>query len=567
MTATGSTAERARGALREWFGHDDFLGPQLCVIEHLVAGGDALVIMPTGGGKSLCYQLPALLSDGVTVVLSPLIALMQDQVDQLVAKGIPATFINSSLSRKERDERLAGVVAGAYKLLYVTPERFRKEPFVEQIRKVNVPLLAVDEAHCVSAWGHDFRPDYSRLVRIRQLLGDPPTIALTATATLDTQADIRDKLGIEDARLFHTGIERPNLFVGVREVQDDDDKFERIRDVVSRVRGPGIIYMALIKDLVVLQERLLRAGFDALVYHGDLPARDRRRTQRAFLESDDALIVATNAFGMGVDKPDIRFILHGQIPGSVEAYYQEIGRAGRDGGESFCELLYAQQDLMIQKQFVEWANPDGRFVRDVYNQLDRWGDSLHARDLQDLRETLLLKNRADGRVEMALGLLRAEGIVDGSFQRKDLRLVRELAPREEDRLVEGSKRERDLRRLLQIVEYARDATCRKQAIHGYFGFEWEEDGCGACDRCVEAESRLERLDGPRALRRERGDDADGAPVSVGDWIVVKDRFRVTVKSIDRQKGEWIAQGQSADDLRIRSYNLSRVTWRPMEVDA
>lgn len=566
VAASGDPDAELRRLLRDAFHHDDFVGPQLDIMRHVLAGGDALVIMPTGGGKSLCYQLPALLAPGLTVVLSPLIALMQDQVDQLRARGVPATFINSSLDRSEREQRLADVIAGRFKLLYVTPERFRQAAFAAALATLDIALLAVDEAHCISAWGHDFRPEYGRLARIRAQLGHPPVIALTATATAGTQRDIREKLGIPAARLFHTGIERENLFLGVRPVADEEQKFARIRELIGAIQGPGIVYMALIKDLERLHERLLRSGFDALVYHGELPAADRRRVQRRFLESADAVIVATNAFGMGVDKADIRFIVHGQLPGSVEAYYQEIGRAGRDGRDSLCELLYAQEDLLIQKQFVEWANPDAVFLRNVYNLLESWQDHLYAHDVQELRETLLLKNRADGRVEMALGLLRAEGIVEGGFERRDLRIVRPLERAEEARILEAGKRERDLRRLLHIVEYARGERCRKEVIHEYFGFPpGAVAGCGACDVCVDTVARLAAMPGPRVGVAALRDPADAAsrdaPVAVGDWIMIRGRFAVTVTAVRRQHHEWIAQAQSADDLKIRSYNLNRVPWQ------
>ncbi len=553
--------ERAAELLWTRFGHARFLPPQAEVVEHLLAGNHALVIMPTGGGKSICYQLPALLLDGVTIVLSPLIALMQDQVDALVAKGIPATFINSSLDRREREARLASVVRGDVKLLYVTPERFRKPEFVSAIARVHVPLLAVDEAHCVSAWGHDFRPEYGRVGRIRERLGDPPTIALTATATLDTQRDIRERLRIPDARLFHAGIERENLRIAVRTVGDPEERFERIVDVIGRIGGSGIVYFALIKDLRATRERLHRRRVDTLQYHGDMNAKDRRRAQRTFLASNDAVVLATNAFGMGVDKPDIRFILHAQVPGSIESYYQEIGRAGRDGADSFCELLYLEEDLMIQKQFAEWANPDARFLRTAHDVLVRWGDTLHARGLEDLKETLLLKNRADGRADTVLALLAAEGIVEGSFERHDLRVVRGLAPGEEDRIIDVDKRERDLRRLLEVVELARGNGCRKAAIHGYFGFPWPGGPCASCDRCADASTFL---GGFEARAPASVSAAEDAPVEVGAWIRVKDRFVVTVQRVFRDRDRWIIEAQSIGDFKTRTYDLSRVAWEPIE---
>ncbi|MFG0317093.1 MAG: RecQ family ATP-dependent DNA helicase, partial [Planctomycetota bacterium JB042] len=547
-----------RTALLERFGHQEFRGFQREVIEHLLAGGDALVLLPTGGGKSLCYQLPALLLDGVTVVLSPLIALMQDQVDALRRRGLPATFVNSSLTRAEREKRVADVVAGRVKLLYVTPERFRKPEFVEAIGRVRVSLLAVDEAHCVSAWGHDFRPEYGRIGRIRDLLGGPPTVALTATATTETQADVRARLGIEGARLFAGGIERPNLHLAVREVGADDEWFDRLVTTIRGIAGPGIVYVALIKDLRDLQDRLLRVGVDVLVYHGDLDPRERRRVQREFLGADDRVVLATNAFGMGVDKPDIRFVVHAQVPGSVESLFQEVGRAGRDGAPSYCELLYLEEHLSIQRQFVEWANPDARFVRGVFDVLARWGETLHARELDDLRNELLVKNRSDGRVETTLALLTAEGVLDGSFERRDLAIVRPLERGEEDRVVASGKRDRDLRRLLEVVRYVQETGCRKRAIHGYFGLDWPADRpCGACDRCVDEESVRASFEPRRSGPAASGDDA--APVKVGDWIRVKKRFVVTVKSVTRKPtGGWVVQGQSAGDFKIRAYDLGKV---------
>ncbi|MCB9831763.1 MAG: ATP-dependent DNA helicase RecQ [Planctomycetes bacterium] len=554
--------ECARRLLRERFGHDAFQGLQEEVIRAVLAGEDVLLIAPTGGGKSLCYQLPALVFEGLTVVISPLIALMQDQVESLRRRGLAATFINSSLDKEERERRMVEVAAGAHDLLYVTPERFRKPAFRELMAGLPVALLAVDEAHCITSWGHDFRPAYGRLGEIRRLLGEPPTIALTATATPETQEGILTTLGIPGARVFHAGIERPELHVAVHEVADREEKIARILALVERVGGPGIVYLALIRELRELEDELRRRGLDPLVYHGRLSAHERRRMQEDFFASRSRVVLATNAFGMGVDKADIRFIVHGQIPGSPEAYFQEIGRAGRDGRPAICELLYLPEDLLIQKQFIEWANPAPDFLRSVHDLMVNWGDTLHARSEEEIVETLLLKNRGDGRVATVLGLLDAAGITRGSFERGDLRLERELEPGEERELVAPGKRDRDLQRLLDIVQYAREDGCRRRRIERYFGFAGARD-CGNCDRCLSTDDWLAGHfeAGVEAVVEAAG--ADEAPVRRGEWLEIGRGHHVVVRKVEHSRRGTVVEVECADDLQVRSYDLARVRWRKL----
>jgi len=550
--------------LKDHFGFPAFRGRQAAVIRHVLEGGGGLVVFPTGEGKSLCYQLPALLLDGLTVVLSPLIALMQDQVAALREKGIPATFINSSLSRRDRETRLEAALAGKVKLLYVTPERFRVSSFLEGIGRCKVSFMAVDEAHCVSLWGHDFRPDYARVGEIRAKLGNPPVLGLTATATPDVQRDILTRLQVPDAPVFHTGIERENLFLSVQEVDTDEDKVEYILKRCRDIGGPGIVYMALIQDLLKLETELRRHGLRPLVYHGDLSNSERRELQHRFMNMDDALILATNAFGMGVDKADIRFILHHQIPRNLEAYYQEVGRAGRDGKGSLCELLFRAEDVLIQKEFTEWANPGKAFLKSVLDVLERNHERLAVLDVQDLRETLLVKNRRDGRVETCLAFLDTAGSIRGDLDRGNFEILRVPDDEEIDTWMDANKRERDLKHLLKMTEYARSDQCRKAVIHEHFGFSAMAGGCGSCDRCEEESAWLtDRL--PEGERRpiRPADRVDSEVLCRGDWIEIQ-RFGLGMVTQVQKKGRRTRiQVELSDTMKKRFFDLDRIRWRKL----
>ena len=402
--------------LKEFFGFDSFKGDQEQIVKHLVSGGDAFVIMPTGGGKSLCYQLSALVMEGTAIVISPLIALMKNQVDAIrgfVAgnEGI-AHFLNSSLSRSQLNEVKEDLLSGRTKLLYVAPESLTKPENIALLKEIKISFYAVDEAHCISEWGHDFRPEYRRIKSITEEIGKAPIIALTATATPKVQSDIQKNLGMTDAKVFKSSFNRPNLYYEIR------DKSDPKRDIIKFIKQnpgkSGIIYCLSRKKVEELAELLNINGIKALPYHAGLDAKTRAENQDKFLMEEVDVIVATIAFGMGIDKPDVRFVIHYDIPKSIEGYYQETGRAGRDGKEGICIAFYRYKDIQKLEKFMQ-----GKPVAE-----------------QEIGKQLLL----------------------------------------------------------EVVAYAESNQCRRKLLLNYFGEDYMQDNCGACDNCLHPKKKFDGRD-------------------------------------------------------------------------
>jgi ATP-dependent DNA helicase RecQ len=476
-------------ALEKYFGFREFREPQGEVISEILNGQDVFVVMPTGGGKSLCYQLPAILLEGVTVVVSPLVALMKDQVDALAARGLSATLINSTISIGEQQQRIRRMRDGEFKLVYIAPERFRSRSFLQALGQITIGLFAIDEAHCISQWGHDFRPDYFRLGSVLEELGRPQVAAFTATATPEVRTDIVKRLGLENPSVFVAGFARPNLRFQVSETERESEKFNRLRELIRRHRT-GIVYCATRKRVDQVSQELKSWGIRVVSYHGGIDDAAREDAQNQFTQTDCDVAVATNAFGMGIDRADIRFVVHFEIPGSLEAYYQEAGRAGRDGEPAECELLFNYADTRIQDFFINGSNPSVELIRNVYlllrNMANEQGEI--ERSIHDIAARVDHENN-EMAVHAAITILDRHGVIDrydipGKRIRGTRLLRRDLQPLQLpiDIAALREKEQRDRAKLKAMVDYAYGRECRQKTILRYFG-DSSFTSCGACDRC------------------------------------------------------------------------------------
>ncbi|MFC1678328.1 RecQ family ATP-dependent DNA helicase [Patescibacteria group bacterium] len=420
--------QQTRELLKLHYGYDSFWPGQEKTIDNILANKSTVVIMPTGGGKSLCYQLPALVLDGVTIVISPLIALMKDQVDNLTRIGIPATFINSSITFSETINRLEAVKKNQYKLLYIAPERFYNQEFKDALKDMQVSLFAIDEAHCISQWGHDFRPSYLKLCEAIELVGNPPVMALTATATPEVREDIIKQLDLQNPELVITGFARPNLQFGVIHA-NERNKPSYILDAINSVRDEsGIIYVGTRARADDLLQILLENDIEAVSYHAGMETEERKWIQENFMKGKAKVIVATNAFGLGIDKANIRYVIHYDMPGTVEAYYQEAGRAGRDGSPSFCMLLYNSRDRHLQEFFIKGDNPPPETIREIYETLLGFESEVVLITYAELG-AMLSDTLPDMAIGTSLKILEREGYIGRSHEKRGqayLKLIKDI---------------------------------------------------------------------------------------------------------------------------------------------
>jgi ATP-dependent DNA helicase RecQ len=487
-----------RTALHEKFGFERFHPGQEEVISRVMAGQDTLAILATGAGKSLCYQLPAVVLPGTTIVVSPLIALMKDQIDMLRERGVTNVLaLNSTLSEDQEVAAVAKIATGAMKIVFVTPEKLEDDAFVATLQQLEIPLFVVDEAHCISAWGHDFRPAYLNLGRVITQLGKPTVLALTATATPAVREDILIQLGIPTVKPIVKGFDRPNLRYEVKRADSEAAKLKILKELFDTgLEGTGIIYTATIKNALEVQHYLHdHLSLPAAVYHSKLQKQDRVSVHELFMQENIRAVVATNAFGLGIDKPNIRFVVHYDLPGSVEAYTQEAGRAGRDGDLSRCILLYRMSDTRVQNYFLTGKYPDVEEVQKVFGTLEFFGTQEGGVSLTDLRKISQLPLT---KLKVILALLKKSGFIETSSRAKYT--LTENAREKRELLLNltnyETKKSYDQSKLAMMLQYAENSSCRRRFILNYFGEDYDTETCGACDNCLQG-NRSRALSGYR----------------------------------------------------------------------
>ena len=580
------------------FGIRAFRPGQALTIRNVMAGIDTLAIMPTGAGKSLCYQLPALELTGVTLVVSPLIALMKDQHDKLVELGIDVVRLDSTVSPRDEQIALARLTDEKPCIAYVTPERLTDPRFRERLTGVRVSLFVVDEAHCISQWGHDFRPAYLGLGDAVRALGRPPVLALTATAPAKVKDDILAQLGIADAAVIDIGLSRPNLRYYVWKAESERKKQAILLRLLDRHGGCGIIYAATVRAVDALADFLHEQGIACGRYHGRMRAKDRDRVQTAFMEhSDPRIMVATNAFGLGVDKPDIRFVIHYNFPGSLESYYQEAGRAGRDGAPAHCILLYQPEDKRIQSFFLGGRYPTPEQTQAVATALVEGyravTDADPPADADELTTTVPLKSIAAAaqapakKARVVLSFLKEIGFAAEAPGQQFAPLDAE--PPSLPELARATrryeqKRAQDRARLQAILRYTQSHLCRARLMVTYFGYT-DGPACGVCDNCQRTNgqraagptfaptpppARIAAVAAVLAARRGTVDGAVAAPTEADELLARRRAQRGRALKIERArsrldpvgKGDLVRHAMWGDGEVVRVVGDSALTFFP-----
>jgi ATP-dependent DNA helicase RecQ len=477
------TMATARRMLKEVFGLEEFRPGQAEIIASLLDGRDTLGIMPTGAGKSLCYQLPALILPGTTVVVSPLIALMKDQTSKLDDLGVEAAQMNSTIPAQEQSDNIEHILAERKEIVLTTPERLATAEFRETLRQTPIDLVVVDEAHCVSQWGHDFRPAYLEIKDAIRALGNPPVLAITATATREVIEDVLERLGIPKAHIVNTGVYRPNLHLEVCRTVNEPQKRQQLARLLQEIEGVGIVYAATVRQVDLLHDLLTGLGFNVAKYHGRMPPKQRHDNQEQFMAGRLHAMVATNAFGMGIDKADIRFVIHYTMPGSLEAYYQEAGRAGRDGEPARCTLFYQLEDRRTQLYFLGGRYPRADEIRAVYEAVSRLNEGAETVSVNALKEAA--SGIAATKVRVVLQLLKDLGVVKEHRGSKVSLLRPNLSAGALDELATAFKDRyaADHVKLNRMMEYGQTAGCRWKMLLEYFGERVEWERCNTCDNC------------------------------------------------------------------------------------
>jgi ATP-dependent DNA helicase RecQ len=526
--------------LRERFDISELRPGQADVIESVLRGHDTLAVMPTGSGKSLCYQLPSLFMKGLTVVISPLIALMQDQAEKLDDLDMEAAVVNSAVGDAAADEALLSLARRNERIMLTTPEQLQDPEVLASIQRNHVALLVVDEAHCISQWGHDFRPAYLGIPDAIRALGRPPVLALTATATDELIHDIAAQLQLDSLCVVKAALYRPNLIYAVKHVSGDPERLANVQALVAAESGPGIVYTATVREAERLHAGLREAGENVALYHGKRTAAQRRDSQAAFMSGECRVMVATNAFGMGIDKGDVRFIVHAQLPGSLDAYYQETGRAGRDGEPARCTLLHDEKDKNVQQFFLANRYPSAATLEQIVTAMRKVkpGDAI---SIEALRESL---PRVGARkLQVALKMLCDAGVAErveaGHYAMLDGQsradAVEAIASQYEDRS------NKDRATLEAMLRYARSGRCRWSMLLEYYGEHGGPERCGTCDSCLRA-AEASAMPAPPPPPPSPGDGArsaakaaDAIQFAEGDQVRAR-RYGVgTVVAVTRER--------------------------------